>query len=147
MIRWRRLLDHWQLKLLSVAFAVALWLFVVSEDKTETIFATPIELREVPPGLEITRMEPESVEVRVRGLRSILARVREHDLRVSVDLEGASEGETVVRLLPEQIRVPRGVEVMRLTPSRLRIVLQPAGSAGEPPVPTAPSGSEEGPGV
>lgn len=129
MTRWRALLDHWQLKLLSVLFAVALWLFVVSEDKVETVFAAPLELREVPPGLEIARVETDTVEVRVRGLRSIVSRVRDRDLRVTVDLEGASPGETVVRLLPEQIRVPRGVEVLRVTPSRVRVVLKPVGSA------------------
>lgn len=125
MIRWRGLLDHWQLKLLSVLFAVALWLFVVSEDKVETVFAAPIEFREIPPGLEIAGMDAETVEVRVRGLRSIVSRVRDRDLRVRVDLEGAREGETVLRLLPEQIDVPRGVEVLRITPSRLRVVLKP----------------------
>jgi len=135
MIPWRRLLDHWQLKVLSVVFAVALWLFVVSEDKVETVFAASIEFREIPSGLEVARMDAETVEVRVRGLRSLISRVRERDLRVTVDLEGAHPGETVLRLLPEQIRVPRGVEVLRLTPSRLRVVLKPVGSARTPAEP------------
>ncbi|MBI2879284.1 MAG: hypothetical protein HYY19_06130 [Candidatus Rokubacteria bacterium] len=141
MIRWRRLLDHWQLKLLSVAFAVGLWLFVVSEDKVETVFAAPIELREIPMGLEIARMETETVEVRVRGLRSIVSRVRDRDLRVPLDLKGVQPGETVLRVVPEKIGVPRGVEVLRVTPSRIRVVLRPVGSAGPGPPDAAGPGA------
>lgn len=125
---WRhRLLENWQLKALSVVFAIALWLFVVSEDKAETVFAVPIEFQNIPQGLEVAAMEPESVEVRVRGLRGILSQVREGDLRVPVSLKGTQPGETIVRLVPDQIRLPRGIEALRVTPSRLRVRLKRVG--------------------
>lgn len=125
---WRhRLLENWQLKALSVVFAIALWLFVVSEDRAETVFTVPIEFQNIPQGLEITAMEPESVEIRVRGLRGILFQVREGDLRVPVSLKGTQPGETIVRLGLDQIQLPRGIEALRITPSRLRVRLKRVG--------------------
>ncbi|MBI2460656.1 MAG: hypothetical protein HYV61_03935 [Candidatus Rokubacteria bacterium] len=126
MIRWRRLIDHWQLKLLSVAFAVGLWLFVVSEDKVETVFAAPIELREIPMGLEIARMETETVETSVMKTGRLLV----------VD-DGPQAGGFTAELVA---RVCESID-LGATPSRIRVVLRPVGSAGPGPPDAAGPGA------
>ena len=124
-----RLLEHWQLKLLSLIFALALWMFVTSGDKGEAVYTVPLELTDRPPGLEVTAVAVETVAVRVEGLRSVLMRVREEDLRAQVSLRGAQPGRFVARISPKDISVPRGVRVVWLTPSQVRATLGPV-SAG-----------------
>ena len=63
MTLWSRLAAQWELKLLSVAFAVLLWIFVSSGDKLEAVFAVPLDLTDRPPGLEVTSLGVEVVVV------------------------------------------------------------------------------------
>lgn len=123
----RHLLDHWQLKVLSVVFAVALWAVVASEDKTEAVYTVPIDVVGLPPGLQVTALGVETVEVRVQGLRHVLARLPEQNLRVEVNLQNATPGELMVPVRAEDVVAPRGVQVLRVAPSRVRATVGPAG--------------------
>jgi YbbR domain-containing protein len=117
---------NWQLKLLSLVVAIVLWAVVVNAEKSETVLAVPVEFRRIPEGLEVLRGRPDTVDVYVRGLRLALSRLSGENLRAVVDLSGARAGESALRLLPEHVRAPFGVQVLRVTPSRLMVVLGPA---------------------
>jgi len=134
------LTDHWQLKLLSLGFAILLWVFVASEEKVETVMSVPVEFVRIPPGLEIAGGDGDSVDVRIQGLRTLLTRLGGRELRVTVDLREAGPGETTVRLTPAEVRAPQGIQVLRVTPSRLRLRLQPS-SATSPVQGTPPPAS------
>jgi YbbR-like protein len=120
----RRILRHWELKLAALALSSALWVFVMTSEKAEVVLAAPIELDAVPPGLEVTGERPDSVDVQLHGLRAVLARVGPEQVRARVNLAGARPGEVVIRLVPDQITVPSGVTVLRVSPSRLRVTLE-----------------------
>ena len=114
---------HWELKLLALAFSAGLWVFVMTSEKTNLVVSLPIELDSVPPGLVVTGERPESVEVQLHGLRAALLRMSPESLRVRVSLAGAGPGDLVVSLGPEQIVVPSGVSVLRVTPAVVRVAL------------------------
>ena len=114
---------HWELKLLALAFAAGLWVFVMTSEKTNLVVSLPLELDPVPPGLVVTGEKPESVEVQLHGLRSALSRVSPDSLRVRVNLAGARPGDLLISLGPEQIVVPPGVSVLRVNPSVVRVAL------------------------
>jgi YbbR-like protein len=117
------LVRHWELKLLALAFSAALWVFVMSSEKTNVTLPLPIELDGVPSGLVVTSERPDTVDVQIHGLRSALLRVAPDALRVRVNLAGSRPGEVVVGLAPDQIVVPPGVSVIRITPSVVRVGL------------------------
>ena len=119
-----RLLEHWPLKLLSIAFAVALWVFVASSDQGEAVYTVPLALSGAPQSLDVTSVGVETVVVRVQARRSVLARLREEDFRAEVSLESAQAGRFVARLLPENVRAPRGVKVVQVSPAQVRVVLE-----------------------
>jgi YbbR domain-containing protein len=114
---------HWELKLLALAFSAALWVFVMSSEKTNVTLPLPIELDGVPSGLMVTSERPDTVDVQLHGLRSALLRVSPEALRVRINLAGSHPGEVVVGLAPDQIVVPPGVSVIRITPSVVRVGL------------------------
>ena len=117
------LVHHWELKLLALAFSAALWVFVMSSEKTNVTLPLPVELDAVPAGLMVTSERPDTVDVQLHGLRSALLRVSPDALRVRINLAGARPGEVVVGLAPDQIVVPPGVSVIRITPSVVRVGL------------------------
>jgi YbbR domain-containing protein len=120
------LTGQWELKLLSLGAAGVLWFLVVSGEKAQVSLAVPLEFYSIPAGLELAGERPESVDVEVQGLRSALTRISAEDLRASVSLTGFRPGESTLRLLPENIRAPRGVTVVRVSPGRLRVTLEPS---------------------
>ncbi len=124
-----RLLSHWQLKLLSLAFAVVLWIFVAAEDKGEAVYTVPIDLVGMPSGLEVAALGAETVEVRLQGYRHVLDRIDERDLRVRVSLRGARPGDVLLRPRPDDVTVPQGVKVVRITPAQIRATLELVGGA------------------
>jgi len=117
------LVHHWELKLLALAFSAALWVFVMSSEKTNVTLPLPVELDGVPSGLMVTSERPDTVDVQLHGLRSALLRVAPDALRVRINLAGSRPGEVVVGLAPDLIIVPPGVSVVRITPSVVRVGL------------------------
>ena len=120
--------QHWELKLLALGLSLVLWGFVMTSEKAELIMAAPLELDDIPAGLEVQGERPESVDVQLRGLRGALGRLGSDRVRARLNLTGARAGEVVIRVMPEQIAVPHGVTVLRVSPSRVRLVLGPVRS-------------------
>ena len=120
----RRLLEHWPIKLVSLVFAIGLWLFVATEDRTDAVFTVPLDLVDRPPGMEVTSLGVETVTVRAEGRRSLLRRLHEEDFRAEVSLKSARPGRFVARIQTENVTAPPGVRVVRVTPSEVRAVLE-----------------------
>ena len=117
------LTRHWELKLLALVVSMVLWLFVMTSEKSDVVVAAPVELAGIPPGLEVTSDRPDSVDVQLHGLRGPLLHLGPDRVKARLSLAGSKPGEVVLRVLPEQITVPPGVTVVRVNPSRIRVVL------------------------
>jgi hypothetical protein len=122
------LTQHWELKLLALGVSMVLWAFVTTSEKADLILAAPLELDNIPAGLEVKGERPDTVDVQLHGLRGALARIGTDRVKARLNLSGAREGEVTVRVLPEQITVPPGITVVRVSPSRVRLVLGSARS-------------------
>jgi hypothetical protein len=117
------LTRHWELKLLALAVSMVLWAFVVTSEKADLILAAPLELDNIPAGLEVKGDRPDSVDVQLHGLRGALARLGTDRVKARLNLAGSRAGEVTMRVLPEQITVPPGITVVRVNPSRVRLLL------------------------
>jgi YbbR domain-containing protein len=118
------LLEHWPLKLASLAFAVGLFVFVATEERTEHVFTVPLDMVDRPPGLEVASIGVESVVVRVEGRRSRLRRLHEEDFKAEVSLKNARPGRFVARIDTDNVQAPTGVTVVRVTPTEVRAILE-----------------------
>lgn len=118
------LVENWPLKLVSVAFAMGLWLFVAAEDRADAVFTVPLDLVDRPAGVEVTSLGVETVIVRVEGRRSLLRTLREEDFRAEVSLRGTEPGRFTVRVQPQNVTAPPGVRVVRVTPGEVRGLLE-----------------------
>jgi YbbR domain-containing protein len=107
----------WQLKLLALALAIGLWLFVGTAQRTEIALAVPVEYVGLEGALALDRPRQETVDVQVLATRWSADRVSPTSLRVRVDVSGLREGDNLVHLLPESVEAPRGVRVTRVAPA------------------------------
>jgi YbbR-like protein len=129
---------HWEMKLLAIGFSVALWLYVMTSERSDLILTAPLEFEGVPPGLALTAERLDSVDVQLHALRGSLARLSPDQIKARVNLSGAGPGEIAVPVLPEQVAVPAGITVVRVNPSRIRVVLEAVRSSGSRAAPKEP---------
>jgi YbbR domain-containing protein len=127
--------KHLGLKLTSVGLAVLLWMTVSGEETVERGLRVPLELQQVPAGLELGTDVPTTVDVRVRGASGMLSRVSAGDVIAVIDLRTARPGRRLFPLTAEQVRVPFGVEVVQVMPSAIAMAFEPSASRQVPVVP------------
>jgi YbbR domain-containing protein len=119
---------HLGLKALSLVLALLLWMIVSGEETVERGLRVPLELQQVPAGLELTGEVPATVDVRVRGASGTLSRVAAGDVVAVLDLRNAQSGRRLFPLTPKDVRVPFGVEIVQVQPSALAMAFEPSAS-------------------
>jgi hypothetical protein len=125
-------------KLLALAIACGTW-WVVSGDRREKIsersYRIPLSIVNVPAGTMVVSPLPDAVDVRVRGPFTPLRQLDPTKLDAVLDLIEAGPGERRYILAPEDINVPRNVEVISISPPEVRVVLD---AVAEKQVPILP---------
>ncbi|MFW6126993.1 MAG: YbbR-like domain-containing protein [Thermodesulfobacteriota bacterium] len=113
------------LKLLSLFLALALWLAVGGEERTETTLNISLELANLPQNLMVTSEVPSSVQVRVTGPRGFIRTLSQSRLTHSLDLAGVKAGRQSFPLAADSFDFPRGVQVTRVQPNPVVLTLTP----------------------
>ncbi len=127
----RRITHQWPAKLASVAVAVVLWVYVLNQQDPVTTreIVVNIEPQNIPEGMELLTVDPPQIRLILRGRRSMLERA-EDDIRARVDLSKATVGgqEVSVRVVAR----PPGVEIVRMSRTKVRVVLDTSVAAKRP---------------
>jgi diadenylate cyclase len=113
----------WKLVALVAAFGV--WLNVANEPDLATIVSVPVEYNHFPKDLEISSDIVETIDLEARGpsgqLRSL------HDSRIAAIIDFASvkaPGERTFTVTTAQLKLPRGIELIRTIPAQLRFTFE-----------------------
>jgi YbbR domain-containing protein len=115
--------KNWVLKLVSLFFALFLWYFVVGEDKVDMNVTIPVEIVNLPRDLVISNQYKKQIEVTVSGQRSLIRGMSEQHINRSVDLSKAAPGTVVVQNHPDSISLPRGLNILRVQPPTITLLL------------------------
>ena len=116
---------HLGVKFLSLILAVVLWYVAVGREWAEMGLNVPLELVNIPPDLVISNQIPDGVSVRIRGSVNLTRQVAEKRLRFSLNLADAKNGPNQFSLQPDQLDLPRGLEITRLAPNAVTVELEP----------------------
>lgn len=121
----RLFVEDWNLKLLSLAIAVVLWLMVTGQNQPVTAHVN-VQLNFIrPQALEISNDPPRTVDVMLTGSRNKLDDLTSLDLVATVDLSTQGNGERIVRLADKAvITLPQGIKVDGYQPSAIPIRLE-----------------------
>src|SRR6187399_2258274 len=94
------------LKIASLGLAGMVW-FVIAREKTSEIgIQVPLELQNFPRDLELTGEPVNAVEVRLRASPGIIQRIVPGEVSAQINLVGFGEGEHIVHLTEDSIRMP-----------------------------------------
>lgn len=121
-----RALEHnFLLKMFSVVFAIGLWAFVnLGARDTEKALLVPLELRNIPEQYMVTSPVADTVEMRVRGPRTLLGSIEDRRQRVILDLANVRAGTTSFKIDSEMLNLPRGVRVVRVSPVQITLEVE-----------------------
>src|SRR5262249_2597761 len=120
------LVRNWHLKLLSLAVAAGLWLFVAVGERSQLALATPVEYVGLPDDAVLLPDPRDRVELQVEAGRWAGRRLTSESLRVRVNVAHLPEGESQLTLAPSDVQTPPGVRVTRITPPQLRVAVAKA---------------------
>ena len=115
------------LKFLSTCIAALLWLVVAGERVVERVMRAPVEMQNLPEGLELVGTPPDTVEVRLRGASGALSRMVAGDMSAMIDLRTARPGRRLFHLTQRNVNVPYGMEVVQVGPSTLTMEFEMSG--------------------
>ena len=115
---------HLGLKFLSVGVALGLWFTIAGERTVERTLPAPLEYGDPPAELELVEFPPTTVDVRVRGTTGRLSQLAPSDVVATIDFSTAKEGSRDIRITPDDVRAPLGVEVIEVKPKTLKLRLE-----------------------
>lgn len=120
----RRLLENFGLKVTAVIMAIILWFFVISKGQSEISIDVPVELKNIPQGLESVNHGTKTVSVSLKGQDRLLRNMKPSDVRVPVDLSKAKKGKGIYYINKEDVKHPPSMSIRGITPSSVSVMLE-----------------------
>jgi len=122
--------SNFGLKVLALTIAVGLW--IAGHRDIERAIEVPVEFRNIPSDLMLLDNRIDYVVLRFNGPRTLVSTLDPDDLKLSLDLTGAKPGEVSYPLGAGSFKIPRGVQVARITPPVVHLRLEPLGRRSLP---------------
>ena len=109
-------------KVLSLGIAFGLWFVLIGDQERATTLTVPVEMKGVPPELEISSDAPERITLEVQGPSSKVRDLAEANVGVILDLsEVAQPGQRTFTVDSSNVFLPLGVRLNRAIPAQIRI--------------------------
>src|SRR5207245_11242327 len=102
----RRLVANWELKILSVVIAFALWLVVAGSGKSQLATPGVVEYTGLGSDLVLVGRPRDSVQVELEATRCAVARLTPGAVRARANLAGTPEGDRGAALTPSPVGRP-----------------------------------------
>lgn len=121
-------------KLLSLGAAALLWISVASEPDLAAFVSVRVEYKNLSPDVEIDSDVVETVLLEVHGPSGALSSLPEDRRRYAVILDmGAIEpGQHTFTIDRGNVRLPRGVQLVRSIPAQIRMNFEPSATRSVP---------------
>lgn len=117
-------LDNLGLKITAVLLSILLWLFATARGQSEISLDVPLELKNIPSGLEVLSQSVKSVSLNVRGQERLIRSIRPSDIRVSIDLSKAKKGEGIYAISKNNIKLHHTITVTNVSPTHVKVLLE-----------------------
>jgi YbbR domain-containing protein len=122
-LRW--ITHNFVWKLLSVLAAFLIWWNIANDPDLATFLSAPVQFRNYPKDLEISSTITDTVDIEARGPAGQLRDLRTAHLSAVIDFSGVKNpGERTFTLTSKEVRLPRGVELVRTIPAQLRFTFE-----------------------
>ena len=117
--------TNWQAKIISILLAGTLYWFVSSKQPDQRYFSVPINVENLSGELAIISEVPELQRVLLKGPKRLISVITEKQFYSWIDLTGAQIGIFTLKVNFNENIIPKGVELISLTPEELEVQLEP----------------------
>lgn len=118
-------LNNIFLKIISLFFAVAIWLYItpiISKDTIEINYSLPLQLRNIPENIMVAGKVDDHINVRLKGRQNAIKELDIGQVNVSVDLSNGKEGARLFTLTRSNVNnIPPNIDVVRIDPGIIKI--------------------------
>ncbi len=116
--------SRWRLKLAALGLSAVIW-SVATFDTSSTVrvIDIPVEFQNLPPGLDIVSSSVPVLLVELRGRTWLMNSNQLSGLIARFNLAGFHEGARSIPVGPENLGVPPGVSVIRVSPGAVQVRL------------------------
>jgi hypothetical protein len=131
MRRLRWITENFGWKVLALASAFALWALVASESELSVFVTVPLAYKNLPEELEISADPVNTVSLELRGPSGVLSGFGDSVVArpaVIVDMTGVQAGERTFPIGDGNVKLARGVRLVRAIPSEARFEFEQRGS-------------------
>ncbi|MBN2324429.1 MAG: hypothetical protein JXQ30_11895 [Spirochaetes bacterium] len=113
----KKITYKWHIKLISLALAAILWIYVDNLKAKERFLSVALEMRNMPADYIVSNDVPKTVKLVLKGKENGLALVDGERLSAYIDIGGTvrNRGRHIVRVDKESL--PRGVTVKEISPA------------------------------
>ncbi len=119
---WQALTHNFWWRVLALVVAVSIWAVVASEPELSTFTTVPVEYRNLPDDLEMSSQPAETVTLELRGPSGVLRGFGENRQPfVELDMSDITAGVHTFAVDGSDVRLARGVRLVRAFPSAVRI--------------------------
>ncbi len=123
------------LKILSFLIALSIWIWVASEKRVQTnimISSIPVGTMNIPDDVEILKISPTTVNLKLKGPSSIIKNLSPSDTAILIDIskdvpefDKFKEEKTFnVKIKKKNVQVPKGIKVETVLPPTIQITLE-----------------------
>ncbi len=110
------ILKDWHWKILSIAVAFLFWMWWTSEESIVQFHEVPLKIQNMSSSFDISGEFVNSVTLTVKGPGQTLGKMKSSDLDVKLDLSGAKLGVNTIPLQSENVKLPFGTVLEKITP-------------------------------
>jgi diadenylate cyclase len=113
-------LFHWKAKGAALLLVMIFWLLFAGQQNFETVLTLPVELRNVPPHMQIVEPRNLKVRIRVSGLRKDVSTLTDKNVEAEIDLSAATTGRRTFLITRDQIHLPNErIQILSIDPSQV----------------------------
>lgn len=140
------ILRNWELKLLSLLIAFVVWLSLIPEEKTfsEKTLTIPLETLNIPPDMELVEKPDATVDVTIRAPNRMINEISAANVFAKLNLSRATILQQEYPLNETMISIPTGAEVVRISPTLVRLKFEKTQEASLEVVPNIIGQAKEG---
>lgn len=114
------LVNRWQLKAGTFCLVGILWMLLAGQQDFKVTVGVPLEIMNLPAGIEILAPVKPMLQVTVQGLRKEASTLNEENVRATIDLSWASSGRRLFRITRDMIVLPNDrIHVEKIEPARV----------------------------
>jgi diadenylate cyclase len=128
-------IKNWKTKLAALALVSTCWLVLASHQEEKVLFNASIRYTNPPMDLLVSKDSTREVDLTLSGRQDQIKSIHRQDVRVNVDLGNLTPGRHPISLSGQNVYLPSGIKVDRITPQRIEVILTRVQSADDPPSP------------